>query len=143
MKSFRIINGPNLDLLGKRQPEIYGTVTFEAFLDDLKKAFPGIGLDHFQSNHEGELIEALRAAQEQCAGVVFNPGGYAHTSVAIRDAMAMVDIPVVEVHISNIHAREEFRHNSITAPVSAGIISGFGLEGYRMALDHLVRRCGL
>ncbi|MBS1546557.1 MAG: type II 3-dehydroquinate dehydratase [Bacteroidetes bacterium] len=138
----RIINGPNLDLLGTREPGIYGTRTFAEYLLELQAAFPGHVIDHFQSNHEGALIEALRAAEGQCGGVVLNAAGYSHTSVAIRDALASLKVPVVEVHISNIHAREEFRHRSLTAVHCAGVITGFGLEGYRMAVDHLLRRAG-
>lgn len=136
----RIINGPNLDLLGHREPAVYGDTSFEAFLPGLREKYPGITIDYFQSNHEGELIEALRAADGHASGVVFNPGGYAHSSVAIRDALALLSVPVVEVHISNIHAREEFRWHSITAAHCVGIISGFGLEGYRLAVDHLASR---
>lgn len=138
----RIINGPNLDLLGSREPAIYGTRSFADYLQQLQAFFPGHEIDHFQSNHEGELIEALRAAEAQCGGVVLNAAGYSHTSVAIRDALATLEVPVVEVHISNIHAREEFRNRSLTAVYCAGVVSGFGLEGYRMAVDHLVRRGG-
>lgn len=135
----RIINGPNLDMLGRREPGIYGSTSFEDFLPGLQQDFPGTTIHYSQSNHEGELIEALRAAEKGGEAVVFNPGGYAHTSVAIRDALAMLSVPVVEVHISNIHGREEFRHRSITAVHCAGVISGFGLDGYRLAVDHLVR----
>ncbi|MCC6840217.1 MAG: type II 3-dehydroquinate dehydratase [Flavobacteriales bacterium] len=136
----RIINGPNLDLLGTREPKVYGTRTFPDFLAELQAAFPEHRIDHFQSNHEGELIEALRAAGAGCEGVVLNAAGYSHTSVAIRDALATVPVPVVEVHISNIHAREAFRQASLTAVHCAGVISGFGLEGYRLAVDYLLRR---
>ncbi|HMN06161.1 MAG TPA: type II 3-dehydroquinate dehydratase [Flavobacteriales bacterium] len=135
----RIINGPNLDMLGRREPEVYGTRTFADYLEELRGAFPGHVIDHFQSNHEGELIEALRRAGEECGGVVLNAGGYTHTSVAIRDALAMVKVPVVEVHISNILAREEFRHRSLLAAHCRGVLSGLGLDGYRLAVDHLVR----
>lgn len=136
----RIINGPNLDLVGTREPAIYGTRTFPDLLLALRKEFPRLAIDLFQSNVEGELINALRLAEVECTGVVLNPGGYTHTSVALRDALAAMHIPVVEVHISNIHAREEFRQRSLTAANCAGVITGFGLEGYRMAVDHLVRR---
>jgi 3-dehydroquinate dehydratase-2 len=136
----RIINGPNLDLLGTREPALYGQRTFPDFFRELQGQFPRHVLEHFQSNHEGELIEALRAADALSAGVVLNAAGYSHTSVAIRDALATLKVPVVEVHISNIHAREEFRQRSLTAVHCVGVITGFGLEGYRMAVDHLVRR---
>lgn len=138
----RIINGPNLDLLGTREPATYGTRTFADFLNELQGAYAGHVIDLFQSNHEGELIEALRAADALCHGVVLNAAGYTHTSVAIRDALALVQVPVVEVHISNIHAREDFRLRSLTAVHCAGVISGFGLEGYRLAVDHLLRSRG-
>lgn len=136
----RIINGPNLDLLGLREPGIYGNRTMADLLPDLRSAFAGHLIDLFQSNEEGALINALRAAEADCGGVVLNAAGYSHTSVAIRDALAVMKVPVVEVHISNIHAREEFRHRSLTAVHCVGVITGFGLEGYRMAVDHLLRR---
>lgn len=138
----RIINGPNLDLLGTRETDLYGLRSFADFLPELQGLYPGHAIDHFQSNHEGELIEALRKAGAECGGVVLNAAGYSHTSVAIRDALALLQVPVVEVHISNIHAREDFRLRSLTAVHCVGIISGFGLEGYRLAVDHLLRRTG-
>ncbi|MBS1569277.1 MAG: type II 3-dehydroquinate dehydratase [Bacteroidetes bacterium] len=138
----RVINGPNLDLLGTREPAIYGTRTFADYLRELQAAFPAHSIDHFQSNEEGALINAIRQAGRECSGIVLNAAGYSHTSVAIRDALALSSVPVVEVHISNIHAREEFRHRSLTAVHCVGVITGFGLEGYRMAVDHLLRRTG-
>ena len=138
----RIINGPNLDLLGTREPEIYGSRSFDDYLVELQELFPVHVVDLFQSNVEGELINALRAADAECDGVVLNAAGYSHTSVALRDSLALMRVPVVEVHISNIHAREPFRHTSLTAVHCAGVITGFGLEGYRMAVDHLLRRRG-
>ncbi len=138
----RIINGPNLDLLGTREPAIYGTQSFPDYLRELQAEYPNHLIDHVQSNHEGELIEALRQADARCGGVVLNAAGYSHTSVAIRDALAMVQVPVVEVHISNIHAREEFRRTSLTAVHCAGVVAGFGLDGYRLAVDYLLRRGG-
>ncbi len=138
----RIINGPNLDLLGTREPATYGTRTFEEYLQLLQQAHVGHVIDLYQSNVEGELINALRTADAECDGVVLNGAGYTHTSVALRDALAMMKVPVVEVHISNIHAREEFRQRSLTAVHCAGVITGFGLEGYRLAVDHLLRRGG-
>jgi 3-dehydroquinate dehydratase-2 len=135
----RIINGPNLDLVGTREPAIYGDRTFGSLLRDLRAEYPEAVIDLFQSNVEGELINALRAAERDGAAVVLNSGGYTHTSVALRDALATMKVPVVEVHISNIHAREEFRQRSLTAVHCAGVITGFGLEGYRMAVDHLLR----
>lgn len=138
----RIINGPNLDQLGSREPELYGVRPFGEFLQELKAHAAPDRLSYFQSNHEGELIEALRAADAECDGVVLNAGGYTHTSVALRDALASVSVPVVEVHVSNILAREEFRHRSLLAVHCVGVISGFGLEGYRLAVDHLRRANG-
>ena len=138
----RIINGPNLDLLGTREPSLYGSRTFADLLQELHEEFTGHTIDLFQSNVEGELINALHAADKECDGVVLNPAGYTHTSVALRDALATLQIPIVEVHISNIHAREEFRHRSLTAVHCVGVITGFGTEGYRMAVDHLLRRRG-
>ncbi|HRO39283.1 MAG TPA: type II 3-dehydroquinate dehydratase [Flavobacteriales bacterium] len=136
----RIINGPNLDLVGTREPEVYGTLTFPDLVHELQQAWPDHRFELFQSNHEGELIEALRAADVESQGVVLNPGGYTHTSVALRDALAMLKVPVVEVHLSNLHGREDFRLRSLTAVHCAGVISGFGMEGYRLAVDHLLRR---
>mgnify|MGYP001553389948 CR=1 FL=1 len=138
----RIINGPNLDMLGTREPDIYGPRTFPDYLLELRIVFTGVDLSVFQSNIEGELIDALRAANDNCDGVVLNAAGYTHTSVALRDTIAWLKVPVVEVHISNIHAREEFRQTSLTAAKCAGCITGFGLDGYRMAIDHLLRRGG-
>lgn len=135
----RIINGPNLDRVGAREPEVYGSRNFNDLLQELAGAFPAARIDLFQSNHEGELVEALREADEGCDGVVLNAGGFTHTSVVLRDALAMLDVPVVEVHISNILAREDFRRHSLLATHCVGLISGFGLEGYRLAVDHLVR----
>ncbi len=135
-----IINGPNLDLLGTREPQIYGARRFEDHLKDLQVAFPTVRITHLQSNVEGEIVELLRRHADEVDGFIINPGGYSHTSVAIRDTIAVVEKPVVEVHISNIHAREEFRHNTLTGAVCAGVITGFGLEGYRLAVEHLVRR---
>ena len=138
----RIINGPNLDLLGTREPAVYGHRSFSEYLLLLQKQQKEHVIDLFQSNVEGELINALRLADEQCDGVVLNAAGYTHTSVALRDALATMKVPVVEVHISNIHAREEFRQRSLTAVHCVGVISGFGLDGYRLAVDHLLRRGG-
>lgn len=127
-----IVNGPNLNLLGTREPEIYGSKTFLQYFEDLKKEF-GDGLEYFQSNVEGELINALHNSKHE--GIILNAGGYTHTSVAIRDAIAGIAVPVVEVHISNLAKREEFRHNSFITSVCAGSIMGFGLDGYRIALE--------
>lgn len=142
MASILILNGPNLDLLGKREPAIYGTRTFDDYLKELRALFPDHHIDLLQSNVEGELINALHGADPDRDGVVMNAAGYTHTSVAIRDAIAGLHVPVVEVHISNIHGREEFRERSITGGKCAGVITGFGLEGYRMAIEYLLRSCG-
>ena len=135
-----ILNGPNLDLLGSREPAVYGTHTFDEALVELRAVFPGVEIEHRQSNEEGQLVSWLRGAAGAADGVILNPAGYSHTSVAIRDSIAVIDVPVVEVHISNIHAREEFRHNTLTGAVCAGVITGFGLEGYRLAVLHLMHR---
>jgi len=133
-----IINGPNLNLLGKREPEIYGTQTFEEYFTELKKQFPQIELDYFQSNVEGELINKLHEIGFTYDGIILNAGGYTHTSVALSDAVASIKTKVVEVHISNIFAREEFRHISLLSKNCVGIISGLGLNGYDMALRFFV-----
>ncbi len=130
-----IINGPNLNLLGKREPEIYGARTFEEYLIELQERFTQHEIVYFQSNVEGEIIDALQGAE---CPVVLNAGGYTHTSVAIRDAVAAIAQPVVEVHISSLAGREEFRHTSLIAPVCKGSIMGFGLDGYRLAIDALI-----
>ena len=132
MKQILIINGPNLNLLGQRQPQIYGEISFEDFLETLRKQFPEITIDYIQSNHEGEIIDALQQSHHK--GIVLNAGGYTHTSVAIRDAISASDTPVIEVHISNISARETFRHESLLSPVCQGVTFGFGLKGYRLAI---------
>ena len=132
-----IINGPNLNLLGKREPGIYGSQTFESFLEELRKNYSGITIQYFQSNVEGELINEIQRAGFECDGIILNPGGYTHTSVAIGDAIAAVNAPVVEVHISNVHAREEFRKLSHVSAKAAGTITGLGLKGYALALEYL------
>jgi 3-dehydroquinate dehydratase II len=136
-----IINGPNLNLLGSREPSKYGSDSLATLEDMLRERFPDIELVYFQSNHEGELIDWLQLAESQgAAGVILNPGGFTHTSVAIRDAIAAIEIPVVEVHITNIASRESFRHVSITSGPTAGQISGFGLNGYALAVQHFMSR---
>ena len=127
-----IVNGPNLNLLGKRDPQIYGNVSFESYLIELKSKV-ACELSYFQSNVEGEIINELQRAS--CDGIILNAGGYTHTSVAIRDCISSILIPVVEVHISNISARESFRHESLLTPVCSGCIFGFGLESYRLAIN--------
>ncbi len=134
-----IINGPNLNLLGTREPQIYGSETFETYLEKLRKRFPGVEFTYFQSNVEGELINALQDAREGFKGVILNPGGYTHTSVAIGDAIASIGTPVIEVHISNVHAREEFRKISHVSAKCRGTISGLGLEGYALAVQYFVK----
>ena len=133
-----IINGPNLNLLGKREPEKYGHSTFEDFLMVLKKRFPDIIFEYFQSNIEGEIIDEIQKKGFSSDGIILNAGGYTHTSVAIADAIASVKTAVVEVHITNIAAREEFRHVSLTGRNCAGSISGFGLDSYRLAVEALI-----
>lgn len=131
----QIINGPNLNLLGVREPEVYGQSGFSEYLNRLRSYFPGIEIDYFQSNIEGELINKIQEAGFGSDGIILNAGGYTHTSVAIRDAIKAVPAPVVEVHISNVHAREEFRHQSMLTAVCAGVIAGFGLDSYRLAVE--------
>ncbi len=132
-----ILNGPNLNLQGRRDTDIYGTQTFEEYLEWLRGRYPQDEIDLVQSNVEGELINALHASVGTYDGVVMNAGGYTHTSVAIRDAIAAIATPVVEVHISSILAREEFRHTSMLAPVCRGSIMGFGLDSYRLGIEAL------
>lgn len=132
-----ILNGPNLNLQGRRDTDVYGTRTFEEFLTELRSSYPEEEIDYFQSNVEGELINALHRSMGVYDGVVLNAGGYTHTSVALRDAVAAVSTPVVEVHISSILAREEFRHQSLLAAVAVGSIMGFGLDSYRLGIEAL------
>lgn len=133
-----ILNGPNLNLQGQRDTDIYGTMTFEAYFEALQAAYPTVELSYFQSNWEGALIDRVQQADGCYDGVVLNAGGYTHTSVALRDAVAAVSVPVVEVHISSILAREEFRHTSLLAPVVKGSIMGFGLNSYRLGIEALL-----
>lgn len=135
-----IINGPNLNLLGKREPETYGTTGFEEYFRTLQFRFKELELSYYQSNVEGELINELHSAQENgMDGVIFNAGGYTHTSIAIGDAVAAINVPVIEVHISNVMDREEFRHVSFISKHAAGVISGFGLKGYELAVESLIK----
>ena len=127
-----IINGPNLNMLGKREPEVYGSETFEDYLLKLRGMFPQVVFDYYQSNVEGELINELQASQAD--GIIMNAGGYTHTSVAIADAIAAISVPVIEVHISNVYAREEYRHESKMAKNCKGVIAGFGVDSYRLAV---------
>ena len=137
MKKILIINGPNLNLLGTREPQIYGEKGFETILEDLRREFSDCTLEYIQSNHEGEIIDALQQSEHD--GIVLNAGGYTHTSVAIRDAVSSVTVPVIEVHISNISARESFRHDSLISPVVKGCVFGFGIDGYALGIIAVLR----
>ncbi len=137
-KRILILNGPNLNLLGKREPEKYGYQDFESYFLTLKKIYQDIRLEYFQSNVEGELINRLHEVGFSFDGIVINPGGYSHTSVSLSDAISAIKAPVVEVHITNIYAREEYRHTSITGKNCIGVISGFGLISYELALSYLI-----
>lgn len=134
-----IINGPNLNLLGKREPEIYGSHTFEDFFVKLTKDFPDVELEYFQSNHEGALLDKLHQAGFSVHGIVLNAGALTHTSIALADAVGAINAPVIEVHISNVHRREAFRHHSYIAAKCVGSIVGLGLEGYRLAVEYLMK----
>ena len=133
-----IINGPNLNLLGKREPGIYGNQSFEEFFEELKASYPQVSFNYYQSNVEGELINELQRVGFEYDGIILNPGGYTHTSVAIGDAIAAIKTPVVEVHISNVHAREDFRKLSHVSGKSAGSIIGLGMKGYKLAVDYFI-----
>jgi len=135
-----ILNGPNLNLLGKREPEIYGSMPFEAYLEQLRSRFAGHKIDYFQTNHEGVLIDKLQEADNQYDGVVMNPGGYAHTSIALADCIRAIGIPVVEVHISDITKREPYRRHSYTAEACIKSFKGLGLPGYERAIEFLLAR---
>ncbi|MGN7785682.1 type II 3-dehydroquinate dehydratase [Niabella sp. 22666] len=135
-----IINGPNLNLLGQREPGIYGSQGFDSFLEILKTRFPNIILEYFQSNVEGELVNALQQFGNEADGIILNPAAYTHTSVAIGDCIAAIKAPVVEVHISNVHAREEFRKLSHVSAKAAGTICGLGLDGYRLAIEYFINK---
>src|SRR5436190_3868317 len=133
-----IINGPNLNLLGKREPSVYGNEDFESYFQKLKELFPVFEIEYYQSNVEGEIINKLHEVGFSYDGIILNAGGYTHTSVAIADAVAGIKTPVIEVHISNIHAREEFRHTSLIAKNCKGVITGFGLDSYRLAIESFI-----
>lgn len=135
-----IINGPNLNLLGKREPGVYGVASAESIFEGLKNDYPDVDLEYFQSNIEGELVDAIQKADGLFDGVVLNAGGYTHTSVALRDAISAVGVDVIEVHISNVLSREEFRHTSLIGGVCRGSIAGFGPDSYRLAVDYFVKR---
>lgn len=130
-----IINGPNLNLLGKREPGIYGNKTFDDYFKKLREKYAGIQLEYYQSNVEGEIINKLHETGFSFDGIILNAGAYTHTSIAIRDAVKAIETPVVEVHISNVYAREEFRHQSFIGPVCKGSIAGFGMDSYRLAIE--------
>ncbi|MHB8206915.1 type II 3-dehydroquinate dehydratase [Mucilaginibacter sp.] len=134
----QIINGPNLNLLGVREKSIYGNTGFESYLEDLRKQYPLVQIDYYQSNVEGELINKLHDVGFSFDGVVLNAGAYTHTSVAIADAIAAITTPVIEVHISNVYKREEFRHHSMLAASCKGVIAGFGLESYRLGIESFI-----
>ena len=136
MKKILILNGPNLNLLGKREPGVYGTQSFEDYFETLKGAFPDVELHYFQSNHEGALIDKIHEVGFSFDGIIINAGGYTHTSVALADALSAVTTPAVEVHISNIHARESFRHHSYLTSRCKGMICGLGLKGYELAIRY-------
>lgn len=133
-----IINGPNLNLLGKREPGIYGNESFEDYFEKLKQQFPAVELVYFQNNTEGKMIDFLHEIGFSYDGILLNAGGYTHTSVAIRDAISAIKTPVLEIHISNVHAREEFRHKSMIAPVCKGTIAGLGMKGYALGIAYFL-----
>ncbi len=133
--TIQIINGPNLNLLGVREPNVYGSTSFDDFLPRLRACFPDVQIDYFQSNIEGELIDKLQDVGFQCDGIVLNAGAYTHTSIALADCIRAISAPVVEVHISNVHQREAFRHQSMIAAACRGVICGFGLDSYRLAIE--------
>ena len=135
-----IVNGPNINLLGKREPSIYGAQSFDDYFAELKTFYPQVELEYFQSNVEGEMINKIHEKGFEYDGIVLNAGAYTHTSIALQDAIRAITAPVVEVHISNVHAREEFRHKSMIACACVGVICGFGLYSYRLAIDALLSR---
>lgn len=135
MKTILIINGPNLNLLGKREPEVYGNKSFETYLEELKTLFPEFRLEYFQSNSEGEIIDKLHLAGFTADGIILNAGAYTHTSLAIADAVRAIQTPIIEVHISNVFARESYRHHSYLSEAAKGCIIGFGLNSYKLALE--------
>lgn len=134
----QIINGPNLNLLGKREPDVYGDSSFEAYLAELRAQYPDLQLDYYQSNHEGDLIDCIHRVGFLYDGIVLNAGAYTHTSIALHDALRAVPAPCVEVHISNVHQREAFRHHSTISSACLGVICGFGLHSYRLAIEALL-----
>ena len=131
----QIINGPNINLLGKREPSIYGSETFESYLDKLSARYPEVSFDYYQSNVEGEMINKIHEVGFSYDGIILNAGAYTHTSIALQDALRAVTTPAIEVHISNVHTREEFRHKSMISCACRGVICGFGLDSYRLAVE--------
>ena len=142
MKNIIIVNGPNLNLLGNREPEIYGSQTFETYFKSLKKEFPSFELDYYQSNIEGEIIDKLQEVGFSYDGIILNAAAYTHTSVALRDAFLATDLDFVEVHLSNVYAREAFRHRSLLSDVAAGVVVGFGPQSYELGLRGLLSKVG-
>ena len=138
MKTIQLINGPNLNLLGKREPAVYGNAPFESFLDVLREKYPQCTIEYFQSNVEGELIDRIHETGFSYDGIILNAGAYTHTSIALLDAIKSVETPVIEVHISNVHAREGFRHHSMISAACKGVIAGFGMQSYELALLALI-----
>ncbi len=140
MTRILIINGPNLNLLGVREPGIYGNNSMESYLETLRSQYPNYSIEYFQSNHEGEIIDMLHKVgfDESLAGIVLNAGAYTHTSLAIADAISAINVPVIEVHISNVHSREEVRHHSMISGVCRGVIAGFGMNSYRLGIEAIV-----
>ena len=136
----QIINGPNINLLGKREPSIYGSQSFDDYLVELKQAYPQVEFEYFQSNIEGEMINKIHQVGFDYDGIVLNAGAYTHTSIALQDAIRAVTSPVIEVHISNVHAREEFRHRSMISCACLGVIAGFGMDSYRLAVEALLNK---
>lgn len=136
----QIINGPNLNMLGKREPGIYGSSSFESYLQQLKSAYPDIEIDYYQSNVEGQLIDKMQEVGYDVDGIVLNAGAYTHTSIALHDCIRSLGCDVVEVHISNVHKREEFRHHSFISSACVGVICGFGLDSYRLAIEALIQK---
>lgn len=135
----QIINGPNINLLGKREPGIYGSMSFDEYLQSLKERYPSVEISYYQSNVEGFMIDKIHEVGFDCDGIVLNAGAYTHTSVALQDAIRAVTSPVIEVHISNVHTREEFRHKSLISCACKGVICGFGLDSYRLAIEALLQ----
>ncbi len=136
----QIINGPNINLLGKREPSVYGATSFEDYLGELRAKYNNIQIDYFQSNCEGKMIDCIHEVGFEADGIILNAGAYTHTSIALQDAIRAVTTPVIEVHISNVHARESFRHKSMIACACKGVICGFGLDSYRLALEAFIQK---